>query len=59
MIRALRPYGLLCIVVPRGFIRHRHPVDCYRFDADGMVTIARYCNITPLHVSTNLSPSVI
>ncbi len=56
MVRVLRPGGLLCIVVPRGFVRHRYPVDCYRFDADGMVAIARYCNIVPLHASCNLAP---
>ena len=56
MVRVLRPEGLLCIVVPRGFVRHRYPVDCYRFDADGMVAIARYCNIIPLHASCNLAP---
>lgn len=57
MTRVLRPGGLMCIIVPRGFHRHRHPVDCYRFDVDGMVAIARYCNLEPLHASTNRAPS--
>ena len=56
MVRVLRPGGRLCIIVPRGFVRHRYPIDCYRFDADGMVGIARYCKITPLHSSSNLAP---
>ena len=56
MVRVLRPGGRLCIIVPRGFVRHRYPIDCYRFDTDGMVAIARYCNITPLHASSNLAP---
>lgn len=56
MVRVLRPEGLICIIVPRDFVRHRYPVDCYRFDTDGMIAIARYCNLVPLHASTNLAP---
>lgn len=56
MTRVLKKGGLLCIIVPRDLVRHRYPVDCYRFDADGMVALARYCNLVPLHVSTNLAP---
>lgn len=56
MTRVLQPGGLMCIVAPRGFIRHRYPVDCYRFDADGMVALARFCNLVPLHASTNSAP---
>lgn len=56
MARVLRPEGLLCIIAPRGFARHRHPVDCYRFDSDGMLAIARYCNLEPLHVSCDMRP---
>lgn len=56
MVRVLRNGGLLCIIAPRGFDRHRYPVDCYRFDADGMVALARYCNLIPLHASTDMAP---
>lgn len=56
MTRVLKPGGLLCIVAPRGFARHRYPVDCYRFDADGMTAIARWCNLEILHVSTDMAP---
>jgi SAM-dependent methyltransferase len=56
MVRVLRSGGLLCIIAPRGFERHRYPVDCYRFDADGMVALARYCNLIPLHASTGMAP---
>ena len=56
MVRVLRKGGLLCIIAPRGFELHRYPVDCYRFDADGMVALARYCNMFPLHASTNIAP---
>lgn len=56
MARVLRPGGLLCLIAPRGFARHRFPVDCYRFDADGMVAIARWCGLRPLHASTDMAP---
>lgn len=55
--RVVRPGGLICIIAPRGFGFHRYPVDCYRFDVDGMVALARYCNLKPLHASTNRAPS--
>ena len=54
--RVTKKGGLICIVAPRGFVRHRYPVDCYRFDADGMVALARYSGLKPLHASTNLAP---
>lgn len=56
MVRVLRPGGLLCLVAPWGFERHRYPVDCYRFEADGMVALARWTNLEVLHASTNLAP---
>lgn len=56
MARVLRPEGLMCVINPRGFNRHRYPVDCYRFDEDGMIALARYACLDILHVSTNLAP---
>lgn len=56
MARVLRPNGLLCLVLPRGFAVHRYPVDCYRFDADGMTALARYCQFEILHASCNMGP---
>jgi len=56
MARVLRNDGLMCIIVPRSQGFHRHPVDCYRFDTDGMIALARYCNMLPLHASMNLAP---
>ena len=55
--RVVKKNGLVCIVAPRGFERHRYPVDCYRFDADGLVGLAKYVNLKPLHASTNLAPA--
>lgn len=57
MARVLAPNGLLCVIAPRNFVRHRHPVDCYRFDEDAMLALARYGNLVPLHVSMELAPS--
>ena len=57
MTRVLKCGGTMFIIVPRGFIEHRHPVDCYRFLADGMVALARYCNLFIFHASTNLAPT--
>lgn len=56
MVRILKPKGLMCIVCPRGFALHRFPVDCYRFDADGLFALARYGNLKVMHVSTNMQP---
>lgn len=56
MVRVLKPGGLLCLIAPRGFGRHRYPVDCYRFDVDGMIAIARWANLHILHASTDASP---
>jgi len=56
MCRVLKKGGLMCIIAPRGFPRHRYPVDCYRFDTDGIVALAKYCNLKPLHASMNLAP---
>lgn len=56
MVRVLKPNGFLCIICPRGFDRHRYPIDCYRFDADSMVALARYANISLLHASTDMQP---
>lgn len=56
MARVLKPGGLMCVIAPRGFGRHRYPVDCYRFDADGMTAIARWCSLIPLHATTDMAP---
>lgn len=57
MARVLRKNGLLCIIAPNGFKEHRYPVDCYRFFTDGLVALARYVCLEPLHAHTNCAPS--
>ncbi|MEM7672471.1 MAG: methyltransferase domain-containing protein [Verrucomicrobiota bacterium] len=57
MTRVLKKDGLLCLIAPRGFIEHRYPVDCYRFFTDGMMALARWVSLTPLHAHTNCAPN--
>ncbi|MCO6400009.1 MAG: methyltransferase domain-containing protein, partial [Verrucomicrobia bacterium] len=57
MTRVLKKGGLLCLIAPNGFPEHRYPVDCYRFFTDGMLALARYVSIEPLHAHTNCAPS--
>jgi hypothetical protein len=54
--RVLKKDGLLCIIAPNGFKEHRYPVDCYRFFSDGMVALAKYVSLEPLHADTNCAP---
>jgi len=56
MGRVLKPDGFICIIAPYTWPRHRSPVDCYRFDTDGMIAIAKYGNFIPLHASANMAP---
>ena len=56
IVRVLKPEGFVCIIAPRFWSRHRYPVDCYRFDEDGMMALARYGNLEPLHISMNMKP---
>jgi SAM-dependent methyltransferase len=58
MTRVLKKDGLLCLIAPKGFSEHRYPVDCYRFFTDGMIALARYVGIEPLHAHTNCAPSI-
>jgi SAM-dependent methyltransferase len=58
MVRVMRQGGLLCIIAPRGFGRHRYPVDCYRYDADGLIALAKYCGCEVLHASTDAAPAL-
>ncbi len=56
MTRVCKKGGLICIIAPSEVVEHRYPVDCYRFYADGMIALARYVCIEPLHAHTNCAP---
>ncbi len=57
MTRVLKKDGLLCVIVPNNISEHRYPVDCYRFFTDGMMALARYVSLEPLHAHTNSAPN--
>lgn len=59
IVRVTKKGGLICIVVPRGFHKHRYPVDCWRFLADGMVALCEYYQLKILHASTNTAPTYL
>ena len=56
IVRVLKRGGLICIVAPREWAYHPAPVDCYRFDIDGMAALAKYEMLEILHTSCNLAP---
>jgi len=41
MKRILKPGGLMCLIVVNEHPLHRHPVDCWRVRADGMIYLLR------------------
>ena len=57
MVRVLKKDGLIRIIAPNGFVEHRYPVDCWRFFTDGLIALARYTGLEPLHAHTNCTPA--
>ena len=57
MVRVLKRDGFICIIAPSGFSEHRYPVDCYRYFTDGMISLARYCELELEHAHTNCAPT--
>ena len=57
IIRVTKKNGIICIIVPRGFHKHRYPIDCWRFLEDGMTSLANYYGLEMLHCHTNSAPS--
>ena len=56
MVRVLRQGSLLCLILPSTYGYHRHPVDCYRFNVDSVIGLARYTSLNILHAHTNCAP---
>lgn len=50
--RALKPGGLCCIIVPSKGPVHRNPYDCYRFNEDGVISLAKYVKFDILESGT-------
>ena len=50
--RVLKPGGLCCIIVPSEGPVHRNPYDCYRFNEDGVISLAQYVKFNILESGT-------
>lgn len=50
--RVLKPGGLCCIIVPSTGPVHRNPYDCYRFNEDGVISLAKYIKLDILESGT-------
>lgn len=50
--KVLKPGGLCCIIVPSKGPVHRNPYDCYRFNEDGVRSLAKYVNFDILDAGT-------
>lgn len=57
MARILKKGGYIAIITSKNSVLHRYPINCYHFETDGMIALARYCNLDILHASTDLSPN--
>ncbi len=56
MARVLKPGGFMCIIAPSMQGLHRYPVNCQNFFCDGLIALAKYAGLEPLHASTHLAP---
>jgi len=56
IVRLTRPGGRIFLIAPSRGPEHRHPVDCWRFYADGFRALARWGEVELLHVSTDTEP---
>ena len=50
--KVLKPGGLCCIIVPSTGPVHRNPYDCYRFNEDGVRSLAKYVKFEILESGT-------
>jgi len=50
--RVLKPGGICCILVPSSGPEHRHPLDCWRFYPDGMVSLAHFAQMEVIEAVT-------
>lgn len=42
----VKPGGKICIIVPHKWPLHYHPLDCYRFNPDGMSALGKWAGLT-------------
>lgn len=50
--RVLKPGGLCCVIVPSTGPIHKNPLDCYRFNEDGVRSLAKYVKFEILESGT-------
>jgi hypothetical protein len=50
--RVLKAGGICCILAPSSGPEHRHPVDCWRFYPDGMVSLAQFAQMETIEAVT-------
>jgi SAM-dependent methyltransferase len=55
MVRVLRKGGLLCIIAPQAYVEHRYPVDCWRFNTDGLLALAKYTSLEVIGIDSYVS----
>ena len=53
MARVLKPGGYMCVIAPKIQKQHRFPVDCWRFQPDGMEALAKWAGITCVSATTD------
>lgn len=52
--RVLKEGGLCCIIAPSSGPVHKNPYDCWRFNENGMRSLARYVDFDILESGTNM-----
>jgi SAM-dependent methyltransferase len=53
MRRIVKKEGILAIIAPSHWPEHRHPFDCWRFYADGMLAMMKYLGLRVLYASAD------
>ena len=51
--RVLKPGGLFFLIVPSTGPVHKNPHDCYRFNENAMIAMAKYINFSVIEYGTN------
>lgn len=55
--RVLKNDGIICIIAPSSGPVHKNPYDCYRFNENGMKSLAKYVDFKVIEAGTNTDGS--
>lgn len=55
--RVLKKDGIICIIAPSSGPVHKNPYDCYRFNENGMRSLAKYVDFRVIEAGTNMDGS--